>query len=72
MSRSDCKDSLGGPGGEVISGITCPGLWVLSGIWAVCVCVLFFVCVLLFVFVVCVTVYMFVYVGGDDQWEANG
>ena len=32
----------------------------------VCVCVLFFVCVFLFVCVVCVTVNMFVYVGGVD------
>ena len=67
MSRSDCKDSLGGPGGEVISGITCPGLSVLSGI---CVCLVLCVCCCLCV--VCVTVNMFVYVGGDDQSEANG
>ena len=69
MPRSDCKDSLGGPGGEVISGITCPGLWLLSRIWALCVscslCVCYCLCV------VCVTVNMFVYVGGDDQSEAN-
>ena len=38
----------------------------------VCVCVLFFACVFLFVCVVCVTVNMFVYVGGVDQSEANG
>ena len=72
MSRSDCKDSLGGPGWEVISGITCPGLSVLSGIWAVCVCVSCSLCVCCCLCVVCVTVNMFVYVGGDDQSEANG
>ena len=50
------------------------------------VCVLFFMCVLLFgcesvscslcvsccLGVVCVTLYMFVYVEGEDQSEANG
>ena len=54
MSRSDCKDSLGGPGGEVISGITCPGLSVLSGIWALCLCVCLVLCAFVVVCVWCV------------------
>ena len=37
-----------------------------------CVCVVVCVCVLFFACVVCVTVNMFVYVGGVDQSEANG